>query len=72
MAREDGYFRLRLPAEIKDWVAMQAERNFRSMTAEINFALRERMATTGEGLGNRAPVAASDETALQGGSINPR
>jgi len=72
MAREDQHFRLRIAPDIKEWVAAQAARNFRSVTAEINFALRERMAATGEGLVNQAPAAARDTSARQGADIHQR
>ncbi|MEN6631787.1 MAG: Arc family DNA-binding protein [Candidatus Polarisedimenticolia bacterium] len=59
MARIDGHFRLRLPDDVKEWVRRNAERNMRSMTAEINFALRERMeAATGAKFGDQTPAAA--------------
>lgn len=35
MAREDLHFRLRIPEDLKNRVAEAAERNHRSMTAEI-------------------------------------
>jgi len=72
MSREDLHFRLRIAPDIKAWIAAQAARNLRSMTAEINFALRERMAATGDMVGADAPAAALNETALAGGPINPR
>ncbi|CAB4324928.1 Arc family DNA-binding protein [Brucella sp. 191011898] len=72
MARIDEHFRLRIPAQTKKWIRDQARENMRSMTAEILFILNERMnGATGEGLRNSAPVASSNNTALQGGaSIN--
>lgn len=72
MGREASHFRLRIAPDIKEWIAACAARNLRSMTAEINFALRERMAATGEGFADTAPAAALNETALAGGPINPR
>ena len=72
MSREDLHFRLRIAPDIKAWIAVQAARNLRSMTAEINFALRERMAATGEGFADTAPAAARDTSARQGADIHPR
>jgi hypothetical protein len=72
MSREDLHFRLRIAPDIKAWIAAQAARNLRSITAEINFALRERMAATGDSFAGTAPAAASDRTALAGGSIHQR
>ncbi len=43
MARTDPHFRLRIDPEIKQWIKKVAAQNFRSITAEINFALKERM-----------------------------
>ncbi|MCO5072129.1 MAG: Arc family DNA-binding protein [Rhizobiaceae bacterium] len=73
MARDDGHFRLRIPDDVKDWIRGTAARNMRSMTAEINYALRERMrAATGEGVGNHAPAAASRTDALHGVNSSTR
>lgn len=59
MAREDAYFRLRIPDDVREWVRGSAEKNLRSMTAEIVFALRERMeAATGAKFGDQTPAAA--------------
>lgn len=70
MSREDTHFRLRLPEAEKAFVREEAKRNSRSMTGEIIQAIRARMqAATGEGLGNRAPAAAQNHVALQGGEI---
>lgn len=35
MAREDLHFRLRIPEDLKNKIQAEAERNHRSMTAEI-------------------------------------
>ncbi|SEG60984.1 hypothetical protein SAMN04488115_107296 [Bosea lathyri] len=72
MSREDSHFRLRLAPDIKAWISASAARNLRSMTAEVSFALRERMAATGETLQGEAPAAALNQTALAGGSIYQR
>jgi len=36
-------FGLRMPPEVKKWVADQAERNMRSQNAEVVLALKEKM-----------------------------
>lgn len=41
MARKDPQFNLRLPEELKQWVENEAQKNFRSQTAEVVFALME-------------------------------
>ena len=66
MARDDGYFRLRIPDDLKAKVAEAAAANHRSMTAEIVFALRERMAAAGEQLAGDAPAAATVKGDRQG------
>lgn len=67
MTRDDSHFRLRIPEDVKQWIKVSAERNMRSMTAEINFALRERMqAVAGEGSKAKTPAAADRTDALQG------
>jgi hypothetical protein len=35
MARDDPQFRIRLPADLKDWVEEMAAKNHRSLNAEI-------------------------------------
>ena len=61
-------YKLNLPADVKAWVAAMAAKNLRSQSAEIIFALREKMAA-GEDFGEAAPAAGNDEAALPGGSI---
>lgn len=64
-------FGLRMPQRIKDWVSENAAKQDRSMNYVILRILEKEMAATGEGLGNSAPVASSNNTALPGGaSIN--
>ncbi len=41
MARTDQQLNLRLPAELKDWLRSQAERNKRSLTAEAVVILQQ-------------------------------
>lgn len=41
--RTDPQMKIRLPANIKGWLAEQAARNMRSQTAEIILSIRERM-----------------------------
>lgn len=43
MARADPKFMLRLPAEMKAWVQVQAKRNGASLNSEIVRSIRERM-----------------------------
>ena len=42
MARTDPQIALRLPQDLKDWVAAEAQRNASSQNSEIVRALRER------------------------------
>jgi hypothetical protein len=42
MARNDPQIALRLPADLKEWVAAEAQRNASSQNSEIVRALRER------------------------------
>lgn len=56
MAREDAHFRLRLPHDVKAWLAGEAKREIRSITAQIVFVLRKEMAA-GEDFGEDAPAA---------------
>ena len=46
MTQNDTIMRIRLPADLKAWVATEAERNLRSLNAEVVFFLRERMERT--------------------------
>jgi hypothetical protein len=41
MSRKDPQFNLRLPEALKQWVENEAQKNFRSQTAEVVFALME-------------------------------
>ena len=66
MAREDDYFRLRMPRDVKAWLAEVSKREVRSITAQIVFLLRKEMAA-GEDFGRCAPAAGSDKAARQGG-----
>lgn len=72
---QDQYV-MRFPAGLRDRIKAAAAQNRRSMNAEMVFHLERALssadAATGEGLGNRAPAAALNETALAGGPINPR
>ncbi|BBL75431.1 hypothetical protein MishRS11D_25290 [Methylomagnum ishizawai] len=40
-AQTDHQMRIRLPADVKEWIAMEAERNERSQNAEIVFRLKQ-------------------------------
>jgi hypothetical protein len=50
--------RLRLPGDVKAWVAAQAKKNLRSLNAEVLAALKEKIAATGRSLATE-PVAAA-------------
>lgn len=51
-------FGLRLPPDLKDWVAREAKANRRSMNSEILLRLEEsRRASGGERIGVSAPTA---------------
>lgn len=67
-------FGLRMPLVLKNWLQSQARSNNRSMNAEINFALTERMeaAAAGTSPEKADPAAASDTTAQQGGASHQR
>ncbi len=43
MTRQDAQMRIRLPDDVKAWLAEQAEKNLRSQNAEIILAVREKM-----------------------------
>ena len=43
MAQNDTIMRIRLPADLKTWLAAEAELNLRSLNAEVVFLLRDRM-----------------------------
>ena len=62
--------KIRLPADLKAFVADQADRYGNTLNSEIVRAVRERMErttpATGESL-QAAPAAGSHSTALQGG-----
>ncbi|WP_197739381.1 DNA-binding protein [Methylobacterium sp. P1-11] len=62
--RQGEQMKIRLPADLKAFVAGQAERYGNSQNAEIVRAVRERMertlATTGVQFGDQAPAAAHE------------
>ncbi|MDX0466705.1 Arc family DNA-binding protein [Sinorhizobium medicae] len=47
MAREDLHFRLRIPEDLKNKIQAEAERNHRSMTAEILARLESKFEPSG-------------------------
>ena len=50
--------KIRLPLREKDFIEREANKNVRSMNAEIVFLIREKMETaTGEQIGVQAPAA---------------
>ena len=44
MSKTANQFKLRIPADVKDWLEAQAEKNLRTQGNEIVVALREKMA----------------------------
>lgn len=72
MEQEMSRRTLRLPQDVSEFIRNTAFRRRTSMNEEIVSALRERMAATGDSFAGTAPAAALNETALQGGPINPR
>lgn len=59
MKQTDPQMRLRLPGDVKAWVAAQAKKNLRSLNAEVLAALKEKIAATGNEIGVLAPAAAA-------------
>lgn len=43
MTRNDTQFKLRFPQEVKEWLEKEAARNLRSLNAEVNVAIRDKM-----------------------------
>lgn len=66
----DPQLKIRLPPDVKAFVAMEAERNACSQTSEIVRAIRERMertkAATGGEFGDLTPAADQNRSALPG------
>lgn len=63
MARGDPQIALRIPANVKAFIAEQAARNGSSQNSEIVRCIRDRMekmATTGSQFGDQSPVEAGD------------
>lgn len=59
MTRQDAQMRIRVPEDVKDWLKRESAQNLRTQSAEIVFALREKMAA-GEGRQTQAPAADVD------------
>lgn len=53
-----------LPQDAVAFLDREARKNLTSRNAEVVRSVRERMAATGEGLGNQAPAAARETGAL--------
>lgn len=68
MSREDAHFRLRLPHDVKAWLAKEASREIRSVTSQIIYVLRKEMAA-GDEPASTAPAAGNDNAALERGAI---
>ncbi|MBV8798704.1 MAG: Arc family DNA-binding protein [Alphaproteobacteria bacterium] len=43
MARKDPQIQVRLPVDVRDWIALQSKRNACSQSSEIVRSIRERM-----------------------------
>lgn len=76
MHRYADQYIVRFPEGLRDTIKEIAARNRRSMNAEIIYHLERaysgEAAATGGSFAGTAPVAASDKTALAGGSIHQR
>lgn len=68
MARGDAELRIRVPHDVKDWLAVQAKENDRSQTAQIVHLLKSARAAGGD-LGGLAPAAGDENAARQGGAL---
>lgn len=60
MKQTDPQMRLRLPTNVKSWIELEAQKNLRSLNAEVVAALKEKIAATGNEIGVLAPAAAED------------
>ena len=47
---ETVQFKMKIPADVKEWLMREAERNVRSQGAEVVFCLREAMARRGQNI----------------------
>ena len=53
MKQANCQIKINLPKDVKDWLALQSEKNLRSQSNEIIISIRERMArTTGDADGS--------------------
>lgn len=41
MAKDDPYFRMRIPREIKDWIENEAKENKRSQNSQIIYCIEQ-------------------------------
>lgn len=70
--RTDPQLKIRVPADVKAFLAAEAEKNASSQTSEIVRAVRERMERTKPATGRScqaSPAAGPNDTACQGGPI---
>lgn len=44
MAKDDPYFRMRIPREIKDWIENEAKENKRSQNGQIIYCIEQKKA----------------------------
>lgn len=68
MSRADPQCKVRLPVDLKEWVSRQAAKNYRSVNAEIVFALRERMQAAGTSPEKANPAAETHTAVSAAGS----
>ena len=57
MARGDAEMRIRVPDDVKEWLANQAKQNLRTQAAQVVFALRVAMSAAEGKFADRAPAA---------------
>lgn len=66
MNTQDVQFKLKLPPDVKQWVAVEAAKNMRSQAAEIILAVRAKMAA-GDNPGRNNPAAEANASACNAG-----
>lgn len=72
MSRADAQFRLRIPHQLRDRVAEQAKRNFRTMNSEITVILANALGDEGQPTTGQScqahPAVGHFDPACQGGT----
>lgn len=67
--QQSRQFKMNLPPDVSRWVAAEAAKNLRSQSAEIVFALRQKMqATAGASFAGATPAVVPNTAACQGGN----